>query len=447
MALPEQHLPSYLGNIEPAGAPLARGAQAGASIASSILNRKRFQIEKAEAEQRMREMQESNPILRRINEQNMALGAIKLSDYLKQREIQTGIAATGAVASSEVTDAMVESRLNDYAPDSVRNVHKQLERYSSILRPWDPNSPWHQRIDTFDKEVADSAKWKAAQKTTLEAARIRTADSETPTIDTRREQEADVLMQQAEAARQVGNVELYQQLTERANNRLAKTKPPSGQTIDVTMPGGAAVRVSSGGVQPTTATQTVAQKKLISAENASRLIGNVLPQINLNTVGPIATVKNFTLDKAVGAFIPGVVDPERVDARSTLGHIREEVLRQISDDPDNRFSESDRRTITDLVNGLQFNTNPDDVRIRLQNTQNILRDRSRTWAERTGTPIPDFTKSVDEVQSDYERQNAAIRKSVLERRITKQQGQAELDAAFERLTRALRDKDAVPKVQ
>lgn len=249
------------------------------------------------------------------------------------------------------------------------------------------------------------------------------------------------LKQQAKAAQTAGDNAGYQTLTEKAD-LLTATLPGSGDqetfqgyndqgnpTFQLTRGKGGA-KTNFGGATVGMATQ--AQTKLAKYENATQLINGLQKSLRPMDVGAAGVAGEYLGDR-LGPQVPGfenLFSQQRVDNRAVLGAVRESLMREISDDS-RRFSNQDREDIAKILPSTGVLESYPDAMARLDKVKNIIIDRTRTYSEAVGEPLPAFAKTKDEIVSDYQKKSAAIQKAITNNPQAAAELQAELAKAKE----------------
>ncbi len=156
------------------------------------------------------------------------------------------------------------------------------------------------------------------------------------------------------------------------------------------------------GSQPTVATQTMAQGKLLQYENATQLMNWLSDNLTEAHVGVSGAAGEFLVDKSLEQLLPGVANKERIKARTTLIGLRETLLREMSDDRTGRFSVADRNEIEKALPSSGIFESKEDALERINRVREILADRGKVYARAMGVRPPLWTLSKEETIQMYQ---------------------------------------------
>lgn len=247
-------------------------------------------------------------------------------------------------------------------------------------------------------------------------------------------EEADRIEQSAEERRMSGDTEGYQRLMNNASMLRGSISQPSREMQVTTDPSGRPVVTVREGVKSTTlGTAGAAERKIISADNAFSIGTYLLNNLREGDVGAEGWIKERYVDRGLAQLMPERADKKRVENREMLRQYRAKMQRLVSDDPEGRFSNTDREEINQSVSGLEFLTGFDELKTRIERINKILANSARTWAIRTNQPEPDYAKSPERLVEEYVNQRAGLNKLVQEKRMTQQQADAALELTLKRI--------------
>lgn len=146
---------------------------------------------------------------------------------------------------------------------------------------------------------------------------------------------------------------------------------------------------------PTVATQTMSQRKLLKYEAATELINHLERNMESGHVGIAGVLGENVGDKLLPQFGIDSFRGKRADVRATLVATREGLMREISDDT--RFSNLDREQIDKaLPSSGVFESLPDALQ-KLATVKRILSQRGKIYSAGVeGTP-PLWSLSKEEI--------------------------------------------------
>ncbi len=248
---------------------------------------------------------------------------------------------------------------------------------------------------------------------------------------------AQALRDEAEKFRISGDVEGYQKKI-RAAEMLETHVAPKGVVSQMGYDdqGRPIMTTSVGGVQqPTVGTQTIAQGKQISFEVATEGINDVLSKLRPTDVGVAGVGGEHIFDRWLGQIDPKFVSGQRVSARRALGALSETLYQALSPERigGSGFSNKDADRLKAIAGTVEASHSYPELVSGLNEIRGIIKDRSRVYAERTGTPVPDFAKTPEEIRADHVKRLNAIQKAVDDFTMTYEQANAE-KAALEQKT-------------
>lgn len=254
---------------------------------------------------------------------------------------------------------------------------------------------------------------------------------------------ASRLRQEAESLRASGNAIGYQDKIRQAEI-LETHLAPKGITVQTGVDDqGRPITTTSiggGGGAPTTSTQSRAQQQTINSEIAVEGINDIMSKVTASDVGVRGVVGEQVFDKWLSQVDPTLASQPRVESRTALRALRENLFAAMSAERTSGtgFSNKDAERIKELASGLEASTSYPDLVSRMGEIRRLLSERTKVYAQRTGQPVPDFAKSPAEIKSDYETARAAIQQDVRENRITNTQGQADMQRLYQRAVESLR---------
>lgn len=253
---------------------------------------------------------------------------------------------------------------------------------------------------------------------------------------------AQKLRRQAEALRQAGDTQGYQDRIRQAE-LLETHVAPKGVVSQMGYDdqGRPIMTTTIGGTQqPTVSTQSIAQQKHISFEMATEGINDIMSKLRPTDIGVAGVAGEHVFDRWLAQINPQFESGQRVSNRRALGALRETLFQALSPERvgGSGFSNKDAERIKEIASSLEAAHSYPEVRDSLNTIQGIIKDRARIYAERTGTPVPDFAKSPDEIQKDYVNRLNAIQKAVDNFTMTREQADAEAKALAQKTAESLR---------
>lgn len=346
---------------------------------------------------------------RRIAEQSLKKGAIDLEQAILERDAQVESKAD-FLGMSQLAQGL-GSDLN--TPDGLASVTEYFIQRPKLLQNPQAIALWEMTAKATDARTRATAALR--ERGTTDTSAIRNAAY------------LSTLRKDAEALRQAGDTAAYQ--AKQAEIADIEGQIKKGQSIRTFDPqGNVTAEITSGGA--TIATQTMGQKRLIGYEVAVEGIQDVLGKLRPEDVGVRGVIGENVFDTWVEQFVPGTRSTERIENRAALRSISEQLIEAISADTSGRFSDPDVKRLKEITGSVSASKSYGEIKDRLGEINRLVKDRARTYAERTRQPIPDFTRTDEELVTGYETQKAAIQKAYTEKRITKAQAEAELKDAF-----------------
>lgn len=404
-----------------------RGAQVGAQVSSAW-------VQKAEAQRRAALF----PLQLQAAETAAKVEALNLSAAaLKQAEdaqLNKGLAEL-----SKVTMDISESG-NWESPESRRKIRELGVRYPklTLMQPYQValgQTEVSRRERLFlQKEMAEIKATQALAEQRLEA-----RDSDTP--QEKNLAKAQEYENQAAVAREKNDIPTAQRLERDAKLLRSAVGGRRSSTRAFSPTGEKLFEITEGPEEPggvTPSTQSQLERRALTYGNSIAGINEVMRKVRPEHVGVQGWLGEFVVDRGLAQVFPELADKERIDSRSLLEVMKASLVRQISEDPENRFSNEDRREITGLINGISPTMSYPQLIGAFERVRETMKDRIRSYSERTGEPIPASVKTREELLSDYDKQLSAIRKSATNRQITPEQMRVEMETAKQRIAETLR---------
>lgn len=155
---------------------------------------------------------------------------------------------------------------------------------------------------------------------------------------------------------------------------------------------------------PSVATQSMAQRKLLKYEAASELINDLQNKMQSGDVGIAGVLGEYVGDRLLPQLGVDTFKGRRADVRSTLIATRESLMKEINDDT--RFSNIDRAEINAaLPSSGVFESLPNALQ-KLDTVRRILNARGKIYGEGIGLPQPEWTLTPDEIKALYDKHQA-----------------------------------------
>lgn len=435
MPLPELNIPSWINAGEPAGAPLLRGAQAGGIIANNFMqaramkersaaNARDFALREKELNSRTSAM----AIEAQLHSQQLASAQLQALDMAATRE--RTLEAQGMLAQAgDLVGKAIIAPIDD--PKAREAVYGVFARYPGLVSIPQGKELW----DTFQTSEANAGDMQRQIAVAKARGPLGGSDS---TAAMKNAAYLSTLRKDAEAARAAGDTEGFQ--AKQSEIADLEEQIQKGQTFRAYDSSGqvTAEVISGSGGGVTTATRTAGQKRLAGYELTVEGIQDVVTKLRPDDVGVRGVIGENIFDTWVEQLVPGTRSTERIENRAALRMLSEQVIEGVSADTSGRFSDADVRRLREISGSLGASKSVGEIKDRLGEVNRIIRDRARTYAERTGQTIPDFAKSDTEIIGEYETQKSAIQKAVDEHRITLEQGESELKSSYTRASAARR---------
>lgn len=311
-------------------------------------------------------------------------------------------------------------------PVALNAVIEYLDQNRGILQTVEGSKTF----EFWEKAVEDDR----AKKARLEAMR---PEATPDPIEIARE--ISVLERQAEKARASGDTSTFQSLQGQiADIRAQVQKGGVSTRVEMDDQGRPVITTAVGGALPTIATRSASQQRLITFESALEGINDVMAKIRPEDVGVQGVVGENLFDKWIEQFRPGTANRQRVSNRTAARDLSEQLIAAISADTSGRFSDKDVARIREISSGLGASTSHAEFTTRLKTLREILVQRSRTFAEGAGQPVPTFAKSAQELQAEYEAERKRLSGEVRANRLTREQANARLQVLHEQTMDALK---------
>lgn len=427
MALPELNVPAWLNSGEPAGLPMLRGVQAGSQIASNFMQARAMKERAAERQKefslRERELTSRTSAMaieQQLHTQQLAAAKIQAMDLAAVRERTNTAQGMLAQAGDLVGKAIIAPVDNPAARTAVYDV---FARYPGLVSIPQGKALW-ETFQTSEQNAGDLQRQIAVAKARPGLV------TDTPAI--RNAAYLAKLRQDAEAARASGDTKLFQQKQSEITDIQEQIQKGQSFTVYDPATGAPIAQMNSGGapsgsVAPTVALRSAAQQKLVKYENSSALIGDLQRNLTSDQVGVKGVLGESIVDKGLAQFFPELADKDRIDNRAKLQMAREGLMREISDDP--RFNMQDRAEIGKALPSSGVFESYDDAMQKFATVQKVIKDRSRTYAKSIGAPIPDFTKTEQELINEFSERVSAIQEKLDSKVVNNEQAMAEYNRA------------------
>lgn len=348
---------------------------------------------------------------------------LDIADALNQREQQKQIRN----AMTETSHILTESYQNGWwaTPEGLNKIGEGLARIQARI-------PAVAETDTF------KGMWGTLiqRRNQLD---IGSRDSDTP--QEKNLAKAQEYENQAAVAREKNDIPTAQRLERDAKLLRSAVGGRRSSTRAFSPTGEKLFEITEGPEEPggvTPSTQSQLERRALTYGNSIAGINEVMRKVRPEHVGVQGWLGEFVVDRGLAQVFPELADKERIDSRSLLEVMKASLVRQISEDPESRFSNEDRREITGLINGISPTMSYPQLIGAFERVRETMKDRIRSYSERTGEPIPASVKTREELLSDYDKQLSAIRKSATNRQITPEQMRVEMETAKQRIAETLR---------
>lgn len=237
--------------------------------------------------------------------------------------------------------------------------------------------------------------------------------------------------QNADKANKSGDTATAQRYLEQA--KLLRAAQPSHPQRKITMygPGGEVVATDSegdesSGAEPTKGTQTTAQERLRSYENINDVLNQVSKKINWKDVGPQGVAGEVVADELLANAVPGVASGDRISDRTLMRSLKSQFMRVFSDQ-NLRMTEAERKQISEALPETGLFESVPSAQAKMKTLRGILIDRARTASKIGGQPVPDFAKTLPEIESEFKERSSAIQKALKSGQITAEDAQKRMD--------------------
>lgn len=408
---------------------MLRGAQAGGIIASNFMRRREQKEQSRQFEKHSALRSNAVELEAQLHRQQLLQAQMQVQNLADTRERSLAAKGMLSTAGNLVGRAMLAPIEDTHSREAVYNV---FSRYPGLVTLPQGKALW----DTFQTSEANAGDM--VRQVAVAKARGPLGGSDA-TAAMKNSAYLTTLRRDAEALREAGDTAGYQ--AKQAEIAAMEEQVQKGQTFRAYGPGGevTAELISGGGSGgATTATRTAGQKRLAGYELTVEGIQDVVTKLRPDDVGVRGVIGENIFDTWVEQLVPGTRSTERIENRAALRMLSEQVIEGVSADTSGRFSDADVKRLREISGSLGASKSVGEIKDRLGEVNRVIRDRARTYAERTGQPVPDFAKTDPEVVGEYETQKTAIQKAVDEHRITMEQGEAELKAAYTRASAARR---------
>ncbi len=167
------------------------------------------------------------------------------------------------------------------------------------------------------------------------------------------------------------------------------------------------------GSSATPAFTTKAQEKEVTYTNGVHLMDIIAQGLTAGHVGVNGVVGEYLVDRGLAQYFPKLQSDQRTEMRSMIQELRESLMGSLNKDS-GRFSQVDRDEIAKALpsTGI-FESLPHALKA-IQTARDILVDRSRTYAEKTGTLPPPFAMTPTEIQKAYQGGADALKRGLRE---------------------------------
>lgn len=358
-------------------------------------------------------------IEQQLHSQQLETAKLQAVDLAATRERTLAAQGMLSVAGNAVGQAIVAPADNPSAREAVYDL---FAKYPGLVSIPQGKELW----DTFQVSEANAGDLQRQ----IAVAKAKPAITDTP--DIRDAAHLSTLRKDAEAARVAGDTAKFQKIQGDIQDFLRITAKVSGQTIRAfDAQGNVTTEIISGatGGTATSAVQTAAQKKIIGYEIAVEGITDVLGKLTEADVGVKGWVGRNVFDTWVEQVRPGTRSTERIENQNALAMVSEAILESANSDTSGRMSDPDVKRLQVMSESLSASKNLGEVHDRLGNMRRLISSRARVWASRTGTPVPDFAKTEEELVAEFSERKAAILQDHKEHRLTDEQAQDEANKA------------------
>lgn len=362
----------------------------------------------------------------------------------QQLTMARDVAVTDSMTQQKAGEAMLATTIADIArngswtdPTARAKAWQVATKYPALM----DTPAWKQTTDQFDKSdkaqlaydklQTESDALKSKNDITEERLKLASEKADQGSPAKRLLDEADQEEDLAKQARDSGNEAEFDRRTARANSLRESVNTHGEETVQTGFDdqGRPIVSVIKGGkgssTQGTVGTQSLAQQNIIRYGNSIDLINSLQKSLRPMDVGVAGIGGEMLGDKGLAQAFPQFANQKRISNRAVMTVVRDSLMKTMSDDS-RRFTTQDRM---DVANSLPSNgafESYADAMQKMTTAKNILIDRSRNYADRTGTPIPDYAKTKDEIVSGFQRKKNALIKAVQAGNLDQQEADAEI---------------------
>lgn len=231
----------------------------------------------------------------------------------------------------------------------------------------------------------------------------------------------------AEEFRQKGDVENYQKHKQRAEENRALAAPKTSTTEITIGPEGPKV-TQTYGARPVGKPTQASVEKGISYETALQAINDVMGKIKPGDVGVSGFVGENVFDRWLSSISEAtgkgpVGNAQRIENRTAMRNLRELLFQAFSPErlSGTGFSNADVKRLNELANGLDPSKGYAYIQSSLGEMRDLIVDRAKAQAERTGQPIGGALNTSDQIISDYNSAVENVKRMADEGRLTPQQ--------------------------
>ena len=231
------------------------------------------------------------------------------------------------------------------------------------------------------------------------------------TTDVQNIKQIDEWEQQALKAEQSGNIDEAKRLRTMAEELKGKNKGFGIQIMGYDDQGRPIISMGTGMTNPTVATQSLAQQKLVRYEYATELMNNLDRVMKPGDLGVLGMGGEWLVDRSLAQLIPSLESGQRVKTRTLITSLKESLMREMADDK-GRFTAADRAEIEKALPSDGVFESYARAKDALSTVRNVIGTRSRAYARSIGQQPPLFTMTPDEivevVKNDPKRKQEAL---------------------------------------
>ena len=155
------------------------------------------------------------------------------------------------------------------------------------------------------------------------------------------------------------------------------------------------------GAEPTVATQTRGQEKLVQYENAVQAIANLQSQLKPEHVGIRGQLGSVVVDKTLSQFIPGAAEGDRIEARDAIGFLRASLLNVVTSDSGGRSSAAERAELAKSLPSLGMIESYPTAMGALNTMRKELNNRAGVYARSIDKEPPLWTLTPQQILDMY----------------------------------------------